>query len=211
MTRFAVLASGRGSNLEALLDATAAPDVPGRVCVVASNRRRARALELATERGVPTAVLSHKGFAKRKAYDRALADLLAVYQPDWILLAGFMRVLTPTFLDAFEGRVLNIHPSLLPAFPGLHAQRQAIEAGASESGCTVHLVDRGTDTGPIVAQAVVPVLSGDTEDRLAGRILAAEHRLYPMVTRWVAEGWVTLDSGGVSFDLPEGASRRIPM
>ncbi|TNE85421.1 MAG: phosphoribosylglycinamide formyltransferase [Deltaproteobacteria bacterium] len=207
MRRFAVLASGRGSNLEALLATVSSEDFPGRICVVASNKPKARALDVATEHGIPTAVLSHKGYARRRDYDADLVRLLQAYRPDWILLAGFMRVLTPTFLDAFGGRVLNIHPSLLPAFPGLNAQQQALDAGASESGCTVHLVDAGTDTGPILAQAVVPVRPDDTEETLSTRILAAEHQLYPQVLRWVAENRVHVGEGWVTVDLPPGQAR----
>lgn len=207
MKRFAVLASGRGSNLGALIDAVASPDFPGKICVVGSNKPKAPALDIATSHGIPTAVLSHKGFERRRDFDAALAKLLATYRPDWILLAGFMRVLTPTFLEAFGGRVLNIHPSLLPAFPGLHAQRQALEAGVSEAGCTVHVVDKGTDTGPILAQAAVPVLPNDTEESLSARILAAEHQLFPTALRWVAEGRVNVGEGWVTVDLPPGQSR----
>jgi phosphoribosylglycinamide formyltransferase-1 len=207
MKRFAVLASGRGSNLGALLTAVQTEDFPGKICVVGSNKPKAKALDIATRHGVPTAVLSHKGFARRRDFDAALAKLLMTYRPDWVLLAGFMRVLTPTFLDAFGGRVLNIHPSLLPQFPGLHAQRQALEAGVTEAGCTVHVVDKGTDTGPILAQATVPVCPDDTEESLSARILTAEHQLFPTALRWVAEGRVQLGEGWVTVDLPPGQSR----
>ena len=208
MTRFGILISGRGSNMEALARAAQGLERAS-VAVVCSNKPSAPGLDIATSMGLPTAVLSHKGYPKRRDYNRALATTLRAYEVDWVLLAGFMRILGGGFLDSFGGRVMNIHPSLLPAFPGLNPQRQALEAGVSESGCTVHLVDRGTDTGPIVAQAAVPVHPGDDEQALSARILEAEHRLYPAVMQWIAAGQLHVDGGTVSHDIPREAFERI--
>lgn len=183
-----VLASGRGSNLQAIIDATAAPDFPARVAVVVSDREGARALERATAAGLPAVHVNPKDFADRAAYDAAVAATLETHGVGLVCLAGYMRILSPAFVRRFAGRILNVHPSLLPAFPGLHPQRQALEHGVRVAGATVHLVDEGVDTGPIVLQASVPVLAGDTEASLAARILEAEHRLYPAAIRLFAEG-----------------------
>jgi phosphoribosylglycinamide formyltransferase 1 len=185
-----VLISGRGSNLQAILDAIARGALDARVRLVVSNRPGAAGLARAEQAGVPTLVLPHQGFPDRPSFDAALAAALRDAGVAWVVLAGFMRLLTPTFLDAFPHRVVNIHPSLLPAFPGVDAQRQAIEHGARITGCTVHLVDAGTDTGPILAQAAVPVLDGDDRDALAERLLAHEHALLVRVLAWIAEGRV---------------------
>lgn len=200
--RLAVLVSGSGSNLQAILDACAQPGYPAEVAVVLSNVPTAFALERARKAGVATDVLDHKAFPDRAAFDRALAERVASYQADLVCLAGFMRVLGPGFLGAFPGRVLNIHPALLPAFPGLHGPRQALLHGVKLAGCTVHFVDEGTDTGPILAQAAVPVLPGDDEGSLAARILAEEHRLYPAAIRCVVEGRVRLDGRRTQLDAP---------
>lgn len=199
----AVLASGRGSNLQALLDACTG-DFPARIIRVVSNLPDAYALERARQAGVPTQVVPHKGIP-RPEFEAALRD--AVAGAEWICLAGFMRVLGPTFLDHFPNRVINIHPALLPAFPGLHGPRQALAYGVTQAGCTVHLVDTGVDTGPILAQASVPVLPDDTEDTLSARILTQEHRLYPMVLRWAAEGRIHVEGRRAHVHLPPGASR----
>lgn len=193
--RLGVLVSGSGSNLQALLDAFAAPDAPAEVALVVSNVPTAFALERARKAGVRTAVLEHKTFGSRQAFDAELVRVLKDAGVEWVCLAGFMRLLSPDFLGAFPGRVLNIHPSLLPAFPGLHAPRQALEKGVKLAGCTVHFVDAGTDTGPIIGQAAVPVLPGDDEGALAGRILTEEHRLYPLVVRLAVTGQVRLEGG----------------
>lgn len=190
--RVGVLASGRGSNLQALLDAAAQPDYPARVAVVVSDRERAAALERAAASGVPAVFLNPKDYADRAAYDAALADTLRAHEVGLVCLAGFMRILSPAFVEAFAGRVLNVHPSLLPAFPGLSPHRQALEYGVKVSGATVHFVDADVDTGPIVLQAVVPVEPGDTEATLAARVLAEEHRLYPAAVRLFAEGRVQI-------------------
>lgn len=200
--RLAVLVSGSGSNLQAILDACAKPGYPAEVAVVLSNVPTALALERARKAGVAADVLDHKAFPDRAAFDRALAERVASYQVDLVCLAGFMRVLGPGFLGAFPGRVLNIHPALLPAFPGLHGPRQALLHGVKIAGCTVHFVDEGTDTGPIIAQAAVPVLPGDDEGSLAARILAEEHRLYPTAIRCVVEGRVRFDGRRTQLDAP---------
>ena len=182
-----VLASGRGSNLQAILDATAAPGFPARVAVVVSDRERAQALERARARGVPAVWLNPKDFGDRAAYDVALAGVLEAHGVGLVCLAGFMRILGPAFVRAWAGRILNVHPALLPAFPGLAAQRQALAYGVRLAGATVHFVDEGVDTGPIVLQASVPVHPDDTEESLSARILVEEHRLYPEAIRLFAE------------------------
>jgi phosphoribosylglycinamide formyltransferase-1 len=187
-----VLASGRGSNLQALLDASAAPDYPARVVVVISDRETAPALDRARAAGVDARWINPKDFADREAFDRALVRELQAREVGLVCHAGFMRILSPAYVRAFAGRALNIHPSLLPAFPGLHAQRQALDYGAKVAGATVHFVDEGVDTGPIVLQAAVPVEPGDTEATLSARILAEEHRLYPAAVRLFAEGRLEL-------------------
>ncbi|MFY0530383.1 phosphoribosylglycinamide formyltransferase [Archangium gephyra] len=196
-TKLGVLVSGSGSNLQALLDACARPDFPAEVAVVVSNVPTAFALERAKKAGVAAVVLEHKAFGSRADFEKALAEKLVAAGVEWVCLAGFMRLLGVDFLGRFAGKVLNIHPSLLPAFPGLHAQRQALERGVKLAGCTVHFVDPGMDTGPIIAQAVVPVLPGDDEAALTARILKEEHRLYPLVVKLVATGAVRLEGGRV--------------
>jgi phosphoribosylglycinamide formyltransferase 1 len=192
MTGIGVLVSGSGTNLQAILDAQARGELGAEVRVVISNKPGVRALERAAAAGVPSRVLPHKEFASREAYDDALVAVLREHRVEIVALAGFMRLVTPRLLEAFPQRVVNIHPSLLPAFPGLHAQRQALEHGARVSGCTVHLVDSGLDSGPIIAQAAVPVLDADDEAALAARILTEEHRLYPAALRALAEGRVAV-------------------
>jgi phosphoribosylglycinamide formyltransferase-1 len=193
------LASGSGTNLQALIDAASRSELgPARLVVVGANVPGCGALERATQAGIPTFLLSHKDFATREDFDHALLDELRRHGVGLVALAGFMRILTPAFLDAFPHRVVNIHPALLPSFPGVHAQKQAFDGAVRFSGCTVHFVDAGTDTGPIIAQAVVPVLDGDDEEVLRLRILAEEHRLYPTVIRAIAEGRVTVDGRRVN-------------
>jgi len=188
MRRICVLISGRGSNLEALLAAMAAGTLGGAVVAVVSNRADARGLAIAAAHGVPTRALDHRAFASRDAFDAALADAVAASAPDLVVLAGFMRVLGAAFVRRFDGRLINIHPSLLPAYPGLHTHRRALADGARIHGCTVHFVTPDVDVGPIVAQAAVPVLPGDDESVLAARVLAAEHALLPAVVRWYCAG-----------------------
>jgi phosphoribosylglycinamide formyltransferase-1 len=196
-TKLGVLVSGSGSNLQALLDACARPDFPAEVAAVVCNVPTAFALERARKAGVPAVVLDHKTFGSRADFEKALGDALVSAGVEWVCLAGFMRLLGADFLGRFPGRVLNIHPSLLPAFTGLHAQRQALERGVKLAGCTVHFVDPGMDTGPIIAQAAVPVLPGDDEAALTARILKEEHRLYPLVVKLVATGAVRMEGGRV--------------
>jgi phosphoribosylglycinamide formyltransferase 1 len=194
--RIGVLASGSGSNLQALLDATREGRIDGSVAVVIANVPEARALERARVAGVPAELLPSKGVADRAAYDREIVARLQARRVDLVCLAGWMRLVTPSFLESFGPgdathgcpRVMNVHPALLPSFPGLHAQRQALEYGVRFSGCTVHFVDAGTDTGPIIVQAAVPVLPGDDEASLSARILVEEHRVYPLAVQWFAEG-----------------------
>jgi phosphoribosylglycinamide formyltransferase 1 len=199
-TKLGVLVSGSGSNLQALLDACAQPGFPAEVALVVSNVPTAFALERAKKAGVPAVVLEHKAFGSRADFEKALVEKLVSAGVEWVCLAGFMRLLGVDFLGRFAGKVLNIHPSLLPAFPGLHAQRQALERGVKVAGCTVHFVDPGMDTGPIIAQAVVPVLPGDDEAALTARILKEEHRLYPLVVKLVSTGAVRLEGGRVVSD-----------
>ncbi len=176
----AVLISGRGSNLEALITAAAAPDFPARIAVVVSNRSDAAGLDRARDAAIPAAVVPHEGFGRdRAAHEAALDAVLDAHGSQVVCLAGYMRVLTPFLIGRWAGRMLNIHPSLLPAFPGLHTHARALAAGVALHGCTVHLVSERVDEGPILAQAAVAVMPGDTEDSLAARVLAAEHVLYP--------------------------------
>jgi phosphoribosylglycinamide formyltransferase-1 len=182
-----VLISGRGSNLQALIDAGKRGELGGEVAIVVSNVADAPGLERARRAAVPTVVLDHKG-RKREEYDAEVVSILQEHDVELVCLAGFMRLLSPAFVRAFPGRILNIHPALLPAFPGLQAQRQAFEYGVKVSGATVHLVDEGLDSGPIVAQEAVPVRSDDTAESLAVRILEVEHRLYPRAVRLLLEG-----------------------
>lgn len=190
--RVGVLASGRGTNLQALLDAAARPDYPAEVVVVVSDREAAPALERARRAGVPAVHVNPKDYGDRDAYDAAVTRVLEAHGVGLVCLAGYLRILGPAFVRTWAGRVMNIHPSLLPAFRGLHAQRQALEYGVKVTGATVHFVDEGVDTGPIILQATVPVLPDDTEETLAARILAEEHRLYPEAVRLFAEGRLEL-------------------
>jgi phosphoribosylglycinamide formyltransferase 1 len=189
-----VLVSGTGSNLQALIGAAAVGGLgPAKLVVVGANVTASGGLERARAAGVPTFVVDHRAFPSRETFDAALVEALRARGVELVVLAGFMRLLTPTFLSAFPQRVINIHPALLPAFPGVHAQKQAFDYGVKVAGCTVHFVDSGTDTGPIIAQTAVPVLESDDEETLQQRILAEEHRLLPSVVRAVAEGRVKLE------------------
>jgi phosphoribosylglycinamide formyltransferase-1 len=188
-----VLVSGRGSNLQAILDACARPGYPAYVAVVISDRERALALERARTAGVEALWINPKDFADRESFDAELVRELTARGVGLMCHAGFMRILSPVYVRAFAGRALNIHPSLLPSFPGLHAQRQALDHGAKVAGATVHFVDEGMDSGPIVLQAAVPVESNDTEETLSARILVQEHRLYPEAIRLFAEGRLRIE------------------
>jgi len=191
-----ILISGRGSNMEALLEAR----LPARIAAVISNNPQARGLGTAQSRGIATAVVDHRAFPDRTAFDAALAAEIDRHRPDLVVLAGFMRILTEPFIARYRGRLINIHPSLLPTFTGLHTHRRALAAGARVHGCTVHFVAPEVDSGPIIAQAAVPVLPGDTEEQLAARVLAEEHRIYPQAVRWFIEGKVKLEDGQVRID-----------
>ena len=190
-----VLVSGSGTNLQAILDAIAEGRLLAEVRLVLSNKAKAPALGRAERAGVPTKVLSHKSYDSREDFDRAMVAALEEAGVRWIVLAGFMRLVTPVFLGAFPWRVVNIHPSLLPAFPGVHGAAQAIEYGVKVTGCTVHLVDEGTDTGPILAQRPVPILEGDTVETLQERIHVEEHESLVETLQWIAEDRVTVVPG----------------
>lgn len=191
MKRYVILISGRGSNMEALLGAA----LPGTCAAVISNRPDAAGLAYAAGRGIPAIAIDHRGFASREEFDAALAAEIERHAPDLVLLAGFMRILTDGFVRRFEGRLLNIHPSLLPAFPGIKTHAQALAAGVRLHGCSVHFVTPALDGGPIIAQAAVPVQAADDEAGLAARVLAEEHLLYPRVARWFLEGRLALCDG----------------
>ena len=195
MKTLGILVSGRGSNMVALLEGVRSGQIPAEVGVVVSNKPSAPALEKARSFGVPTAVVPQKEFRgrDREEHDRAVQAKLDEAGVEAVCLAGYMRILSPWLVERYRHRILNIHPSLLPAFPGLHAQRQALEHGVRVTGCTVHMVDAELDQGPIVVQAAVPVLPGDTEEGLSARILEQEHRIYPLAVRWLCEGRLEVD------------------
>ena len=197
MKRIVILVSGRGSNAQAIVQRCAAEGWPAQVVALVSNRPCSAAVNWAAQQGITTALVDHQQFASREAFDAALAQVVDGFAPDLVLLAGFMRILTDGFVAHYAGRLLNIHPSLLPAFAGLHTHRRAIEAGCKAAGATVHFVTPALDHGPIVAQAVVPVLPGDTPATLSDRVLAVEHRVYPLAVRWFVEGQLVVDGGVV--------------
>lgn len=200
MKRIAILISGQGSNLAAIVRACAAEGWPAQVVAVISNRADAAGLDFARRHGIATATIDHRGFASRDAFDAELARQLDAFAPDVVALAGFMRILTDGFVARFAWRLVNVHPSLLPAFTGLHTHRRAIEAGCKLAGATVHFVMPSLDHGPIIAQAVVAVQWGDTAEALAARVLEREHVLYPMALRWLVEGRLRV-AGGVVTQL----------
>ncbi len=191
--RVGILVSGRGSNMTALAEAMREGRIAAEPAVVISNVAGAAALERAAEWGIPTAVLDHRALRPREAHERAVAEVLRAHRVDLVCLAGYMRLLSPWLVSEFRGRILNVHPALLPAFPGLDAQRQALAHGAKVSGCTVHFVDEECDHGPIVLQAAVPVEEGDDEETLSARILAEEHRIYPEAVRLFFEGRLAIE------------------
>ncbi len=197
--RVGVLISGRGSNLQALIEAAQAPDYPAEIVLVISNRPKVAGPQFAQAAGIEALTIDHKGFADRESFEQALQAALTKAQVDIVCNAGFMRLLTAPFVTAWQGRLLNIHPSLLPAFKGLHVHERVLQAGVKVSGCTVHFVSPEMDSGAIIAQAAVPVAETDTPESLAARVLRAEHRLYPQVLKWVANGSVTLQSGRAVF------------
>ena len=198
MKNIAILISGRGSNMQSIVKACAAEGWDARVAAVISNRADAAGLGFAREQGIATAVVDHGDFVSREAFDIELARAVDAFAPDVLALAGFMRILTPGFVQRFEGRLVNVHPSLLPAFTGLHTHRRAIEAGCKLAGATVHFVTAELDHGPIIAQAVVPVLPGDTEDTLSARVLVQEHVIYQRAVRWLVQGQLDVRAGVVT-------------
>lgn len=205
--RVGILISGRGSNMAALIRATQATGYPAEIACVISNRADAPGLATAAAAGIPTAVVSHRDHADRETFDRALSAQLEHHGVELVVLAGFMRIFSPWFPGRWADRAINIHPSLLPSFKGLHVQRQALDAGVRLSGCTVHFVIPDLDAGPIIAQAAVPILADDTEETLSARILRQEHRLYPLVVRWFAENRIAIADGRVAVrDVPPGAT-----
>ena len=203
LLRIGVLASGSGTNLQAIIDRCMDGRLAAEIAVVITNNPGASALDRASRAGVPTFCINHRDFSQREDFDMAVVKALQDAGVELVVLAGFMRIITPTFIEAFPERIINIHPALLPAFPGLHVQQQALDYGARFSGCTVHLVDGGVDTGPIIMQAVVPILADDDADTLAARILEQEHRIYPRAIQLIAEGRVQVNGRQIKID-PDG-------
>jgi phosphoribosylglycinamide formyltransferase 1 len=197
MKSIVILISGRGSNMEAIVQRCATEAWPARVAAVISNRAEAAGLQFAAAHGITTAVVAHKAFATREAFDDALAGSIDAFAPDLVVLAGFMRILGAAFVRHYEGRLMNIHPSLLPMFPGLHTHQRAIDAGCKLAGATVHFVTLALDHGPIVLQSVVPLLGNDDAETLAARVLATEHQIYPLAVRWFLEGQLRFEHGVV--------------
>ncbi|KAB2927722.1 MAG: phosphoribosylglycinamide formyltransferase [Dechloromonas sp.] len=206
MKRIVILISGRGSNMEALIAARDAGRLPVDIVAVISNRPDARGLETAARAGIATHFIDHKGFAGREAFDAALAGCIDDFAPDLVVLAGFMRILSEGFVRRYEGRLINIHPSLLPAFPGLHTHQRALEEGVRIHGCTVHFVTPALDHGPVIIQAAVPVFDDDSEASLAARVLTQEHKIYPQAVRWFAEGRLSLVDGRVRLAGDHGSA-----
>ena len=195
-----VLLSGTGSNLQALIDSNDIKDSPAKIRAVISNRADAYGLQRAKDAGIDTCVLDHKAFEGREAFDAALIEVIDEFKPQLVVLAGFMRILSADFVRHYQGRLLNIHPSLLPKYKGLHTHQRALEAGDGEHGCSVHFVTEELDGGPLVVQAVIPVESDDSPHSLAQRVHAQEHRIYPLAVRWFAEGRLSLDEQGALLD-----------
>ncbi|WP_150429459.1 phosphoribosylglycinamide formyltransferase [Dechloromonas sp. CZR5] len=213
MKKIVILISGRGSNMEALIAARDAGNLPVNLAAVISNRPDAKGLETAAKAGIATHYIDHKAFAGREAFDAALAECIDGFVPDLVVLAGFMRILSEGFVRHYEGRLMNIHPSLLPSFPGLHTHQRALEEGVRIHGCTVHFVTPTLDHGPVIIQAAVPVLDGDDEGALSARVLRQEHLIYPQAVRWFAEGRLTLDGARVrlSAELDDRAAFISPL
>ena len=204
MKRIVILISGRGSNMEAIVQRCAGEGWPAQVAAVIANRTDAAGLAWAARHGIATAVVDHKAYPSREAFDAALAETVDAHRPDLLLLAGFMRVLGAAFVQRYAGRMMNIHPSLLPAFPGLHTHQRALDAGCKAVGATVHFVTPELDHGPIVMQSVVPVMAGDTGDTLSARVLRTEHVIYPLSVRWFVEGKLRLDGGRLGLGRHAG-------
>ena len=207
MKNIVILISGRGSNMEALIAARDAGQLPVNIAAVISNRPAAAGLETAAKAGITAHFIDHKAFAGRESFDAALAECIDGFAPDLVVLAGFMRILSDGFVRHYAGRLMNIHPSLLPSFPGLHTHRRALEEGVRIHGCTVHFVTPTLDHGPVIIQAAVPVLDSDDEATLASRVLRQEHRIYPQAVRWFAEDRLRLEDGRVRLaaELADGA------
>lgn len=205
MKSIVILISGRGSNMESLLNAVADGSLPVRVAAVISNRPDAEGLGKAAAQSVETCIVDHTRFESREAFDAAMIKTIDSYAPDLVVLAGFMRILTDDFVRRYAGRLINIHPSLLPSFPGLHTHRRALAEGVRVHGCTVHFVTPQLDHGPVVVQAAVPVLDGDDEVTLAARVLVQEHQIYPMAVRWFAEERLRLVDGRVVFESAQAS------
>jgi phosphoribosylglycinamide formyltransferase-1 len=198
--KIAVLISGSGSNLQAFIDDAACGKLSAEIALVLSNRADAFGLQRAADAGIATAVLDHKAYEKREDFDRAMLDALAPHSVDLVILAGFMRILTPVFISTYSGRLLNIHPSLLPKYTGLHTHQRAIDAGDEWAGATVHFVTEELDGGPPIVQARVPILGDDNVESLAARVLEKEHRIYPLAAQWFAQGRLSLDARGTILD-----------
>lgn len=199
MLKIAVLISGSGSNLQAIIDCIQSGALPAQICGVLSNKADAYGLTRASRHQLPTALISHKDFADREAFDAAMIKQIDAWAPDVVVLAGFMRILTPSFVAHYQGRLLNIHPSLLPKYKGLHTHQRALDAGETEHGCSVHFVTAELDGGPVIAQAVVPVLTNDNEETLQERVHKSEHQLYPQVLVWLAQGELVWQPNGPQF------------
>jgi phosphoribosylglycinamide formyltransferase-1 len=196
--RVGVLISGRGSNMQSLDTGSRAPDVSAEIVIVIANRADAVGLQWARDNGIAAVAIDHKAFADRAAFDARIHEELVAARVDIVALAGFMRILTPDFVARWQGRMINIHPSLLPLFPGLHTHARALDAGMKVAGCTVHFVTAEMDVGPIIAQAAVPIMPDDTPDTLAARVLSAEHRIYPQALQWVSTGAVTFETAATA-------------
>jgi phosphoribosylglycinamide formyltransferase-1 len=207
--RLGVLVSGSGSNLQAIIDASEKGFIKSKVSVVISNVPGVYALERANKHNIPALVINHKDFSSREAFDKALVNKLNEYNVDLVIMAGFLRVITNVLIDAFPMRILNIHPALLPSFPGLHVQKKALEYGCKFAGCTVHFADYGVDTGPIIIQGVVPILDNDTEETLTKRILAVEHKIYPQAIKLYEDGRLKIVGRRVIVDPPLSPDEKI--
>ena len=195
LSRIVVLISGSGSNLQSFIEASKEGNIDGQIMAVISNRPGVKGLERASNVGIPSIVVDHRAFASRQEFDRYLAEVIQGFTPDLVVLAGFMRILTTDFVNQFVGKLINIHPSLLPAYPGLNTHQRAIEAGDSVAGATVHFVTPELDGGPAILQVEVPILSTDTPTQLAARVLVEEHKIYPLVAQWYCQGRIVMDKG----------------
>ena len=204
MKSIVILISGRGSNMEAIIRASESGDLPVRIAGVLSNRPEAPGLATALSRKIPTRAIDHRQFSGREAFDAAMIEAIDAFAPDFVVLAGFMRILSDRFVEHYASRLINIHPSLLPSFPGLHTHRRALESGVRIHGCSVHFVTPVLDHGPIVVQAAVPVLDGDDEHSLAARVTVQEHRIYPLALGWLAAGRLRMVDGRVLLEANQG-------